>query len=292
MPGADSPSHDGRKRRRPEGAGHTILPPSELSLPATGRQDAASLFESLSSCFGAQVEEAQVEDAVESGVWTLEQVQPCAAGAGLLAGDRACGALWAPSLDRVEEWSFENGALCVFVAACAAHWRRRVEQAWRAWNDELGNNALEWRDLWRGATVGDSAANNVVENAGPSLSRAPAARASTRKARVGGEGRAAPVAVKQEEPADAPPTTPDGMEGLADADIFSVDIGDGPEDDDCLIFDDAGGWIGPNGIPVAGSPASTLEDSLVMSDSDDSATSPRVVMACEDNDPYPPMDLC
>ncbi len=35
----------------------------------------------------------------------------------------------------------------VFVRACRLQWHR-VEAAWSSWNEDLGNNALEWSDLW------------------------------------------------------------------------------------------------------------------------------------------------
>jgi len=115
------------------------------------------------------VEEEAVRAAVAAGTWRLveeESVDP-SLDPSLAYLSRPPRSFWVPSLasltpleeggngggeegreEGVEGWGWENGCLPVFVRACRRNWSR-VEAAWEAWNEDLGNNALEWKELWR-----------------------------------------------------------------------------------------------------------------------------------------------
>ena len=149
-----------RKRRRVDNLLEVALPPTELQLPAA-REDAASLFDYLRTCF-PNVDEGAVSVAVDSGVWTLvsedraASAQPPAARPRLhYSSEEPPRVSWQPALEKVEEWSFENGAMQVFVRACKLNWAK-VQGIWTAWNDDLGNNSLDWLDLWRGQPVNEN----------------------------------------------------------------------------------------------------------------------------------------
>jgi hypothetical protein len=149
-------SASGRKRTRREYTDVT-LPLSELQVPVLN-DEPAGLVEYLRNSFPGQVDEGSILAAVEAGVWKFGIEEP-----GMGLGNNAAESqdvlayleektgpryYWLPALDKLEGWTFCNAALLVFVRACVNKWHK-LAQVWAEWNEDLGNNAMEWHELWK-----------------------------------------------------------------------------------------------------------------------------------------------
>ncbi|EWM24390.1 hypothetical protein Naga_100283g5 [Nannochloropsis gaditana] len=209
----------GRSRKRRREGGGAPLPLSELYVPADpvsasvekagvkeeapvevedGDEEAVHLLLSfLKERVWAGVEEKAVRDAVSAGVWRLVAEESLEADPSLAYLARPARTFWVPSLappaweegkeggveGGVEGWGWENGCLPVFVRACRRNWAK-VEGVWEAWNEDLGNNALEWKELWRDVGAEEGEEGGVEEDLGMDLGlelKAPVAGESGRK---------------------------------------------------------------------------------------------------------------
>lgn len=145
VPTKDS-SHGSRKRRRD--ANEPIMDPSELQVEAP--DDVNALCRNLKMFLGQDISEASVKQAVERGVWQRKVVYEDDQSGDDEEEDfmnRRARTVWTPNLDKVEEWTFDNGTLHTFTRACRMNWST-IQPVWHQWNDDLGNNAIEWEDLW------------------------------------------------------------------------------------------------------------------------------------------------
>jgi len=138
LPTANAKGGGTRKRQR---EAQRILSPTDLEMKAA--MDVQSFFQALQKHYGPDVQEEAAGEAVERGVWLRQ---------GAIGGGEGTVGVWRLNLDKVYDWSFDNGALQAFSEACRCKWLV-VKPAWEQWNTELGNNAVAWEELWKNAEV-------------------------------------------------------------------------------------------------------------------------------------------
>ena len=169
----------------PEGDGKVVKVKTEEGKEEGKKEEGMiqSLISFLKGHVWKGVEEEAVRAAVAAGTWRLveeESVDPSLEPS-LAYLSRPPRSFWVPSLafptppeeggtgggeggkeEGVEGWGWENGCLPVFVRACRRNWNR-VEAAWETWNEDLGNNALEWKELWREDVCADEGGEEEEE---------------------------------------------------------------------------------------------------------------------------------